>query len=476
MTPSLKRFGVIGAAVLVLGGCATVTRQEAFEGVRADVGERSDKVVHWRQGTSEDEAVDERVRTLLASELTADAAAQIALLNNPRLQAKYEDLGLAQASLVQAGLLSNPVFDTTLLYQGGSSSPELIDAGISINFLNVLMVPMRKQLAQAEFENAKLRMTAAVMDLEAQVQVAYYRLQADQQRLEMLDEVVQNMRTGHDFARRLHRAGNITDLQFDAERAAYESAKVEVAAAQSAVVADRERLNVLMGLWGSQTQWTVAPRLPELPAEAADVAAVERRAVERSLDLQISRGNIERAARALGITDSTRIISDLELGIAGEREDGKWKTGPSIGVNLPLFDLGQGRHAAAQALMRRSQQEYLATAIEVRSSARRAAYAVESARQRAVYLRDVVVPLRTKVVSETQLHYNAMQLGLPQLLFVQQQQIDAGRRYIDALGEYWLARSGLDQILNGRMVDAGGMMAAGAGAAAMPMQADSGGH
>jgi len=39
---------------------------------------------------------------------------QIALLNNKDLQATYEDLSIAQADLVQAGLLQNPVFGASL--------------------------------------------------------------------------------------------------------------------------------------------------------------------------------------------------------------------------------------------------------------------------------------------------------------------------------------------------------------------------
>ncbi|MCK7513349.1 MAG: hypothetical protein MZV70_61145 [Desulfobacterales bacterium] len=44
----------------------------------------------------------------MENELTAAGAIQIALLNNARLQARYEELGISQAELIQAGLLKNP--------------------------------------------------------------------------------------------------------------------------------------------------------------------------------------------------------------------------------------------------------------------------------------------------------------------------------------------------------------------------------
>jgi outer membrane protein, heavy metal efflux system len=76
---------------------------------------------------------------------------------------------------------------------------------------------------------------------------------------------------------------------------------------------------------------------------------------------------------------------------------------------------------------------------------------LESARARADRFRTTVLPLRMRIVEQTQLQYNAMQVGPFQLLVAKQQQIDAGAAYIRALRAYWLARTQLDQILNGRL-------------------------
>ncbi len=45
-----------------------------------------------------------RMRRLLASTLSVDAAVQIALLNNKGLQAAYNELGIAEAAMVEASL------------------------------------------------------------------------------------------------------------------------------------------------------------------------------------------------------------------------------------------------------------------------------------------------------------------------------------------------------------------------------------
>ena len=67
---------------------------------------------------------------------------------------------LETAGLVQAGLFSNPAFDAVLGFPIDSGS---IDLRFSIvqDFLSILYRPLRKQIAAAEFEAAKLRVTEA---------------------------------------------------------------------------------------------------------------------------------------------------------------------------------------------------------------------------------------------------------------------------------------------------------------------------
>ena len=62
-----------------------------------------------------------------------------------------------------------------------------------------------------------------------------------------------------------------------------------------------------------------------------------------------------------------------------------------------------------------------------------------------------MLPLRERIVRETQLHYNAMQVGVFELLRAREQQIQAAIAYVDALLDYWLARTDLEQLMSGRV-------------------------
>jgi cobalt-zinc-cadmium efflux system outer membrane protein len=127
-------------------------------------------------------------------------------------------------------------------------------------------------------------------------------------------------------------------------------------------------------------------------------------------------------------------------------------------IPLPLFDQGQARVGRAVAELRRAQQEYYALDVRLRSTAQAVRERVQGAEDRALYYRDILLPLRERIVHETQLQYNAMQLGVIDLLRAREQQIQVAVAYVDTLLDYWLARTELEQLLSGRLPSANGMV------------------
>src|SRR4030065_13626 len=111
-SPTGNKTRVPGGAlsVMVLGGCATCTKDGGFGAVEQIARERIDTDVKWQRDDHQRENARATVTNLLASPLSPDAAVQIALLNNPGLQATYAGLGIAEADLVQAGRMTNPHF------------------------------------------------------------------------------------------------------------------------------------------------------------------------------------------------------------------------------------------------------------------------------------------------------------------------------------------------------------------------------
>ena len=87
-----------------------------------------------------------------------------------------------------------------------------------------------------------------------------------------------------------------------------------------------------------------------------------------------------------------------------------------------------------------------------------------AAHARARHQERVVVPARKRVLEQALLQYNAMQVGIFQLLDAQRAQLDAELAAVEALREYWTAKAAFDALLAGRLVESGGAEAP----AAMP--------
>jgi outer membrane protein, heavy metal efflux system len=445
-----RRAGTVCVLLLLLTGCATVDQRAGFSDVREVVEERSGKRVVWNLGTELDAEAAEEVRRLLSGTLTADEAIQVALLNNRELQALYAELGVAQADVVQAGLLANPVFDGAVFFPV-AGGPAKLELSVAMGFLDMFYRPLRRRVATARFEDAKLQLTGAVLDFAATVRAAFYRHQAEEQRLELLETIVQALTVSFDVTERLYAAGNITDLDRARERALLEEERVQLRAAEVTARQSRAQLNTLMGLWGEETAWHIDRRLPDVPAEPLPVEGLERHALVQSLDLASARQRLVVGGEQLGVSRTTLLIPESSLGAGAEREEGEWKVGPTIELPIPLLNRGQGRIGRAVAELRRAEQEYYALGVRLRSTARLVKERLQGAEDRARYYRDIVLPLRERIVRETQLQYNAMQLGVFELLRVREQQIQAAIAYVDTLLDYWLARTDLEQLLSGRL-------------------------
>lgn len=455
----------------LVGGCANVRPRASFEPVRRDVERRTGHRIRWYRGTAEDAGAGQEVREMLRDHLTVHEAVQVALLNNRRLQGLYEDLGVAQAELVEAGLLSNPVFEGSIRFNRGHRPA--IDLAVVEEFISIFMIPLRRQAAAADVERTKLEVTGRVMDLARRVTVEFYRHQGALQMLRMRRSVVDATEASYRMSERLRDAGNATRLSVLQQRALHEQAKLDLSAAELTVEESRERLNRLMGLWGPDVGWKVASRLPDIPSEGLDLERVEQRAIENSVDLAMARRGLEATAGRVGITDVESVLPELVVGAEAEREpDLQWEVGPALSLPLPLFDQGQPERAAARGEFRRLWENYTALAVEVRSAVRAARHRLMVARRRVRYYQRVVVPLQKQILRQTQRRYNGMFLGVFQLLQAKQQEIRTRRRSIEELRNYWIARTELEQILAGRLVEGSGVSVSTGG----PIDRSAGGH
>lgn len=415
------------------------------------------------------EATARDVSSLLQQELTLDNAMKIALLNNPQLRAELAGLGIARGQLIQASMIPTLDYELAVMFPQGAEHPNKWEVGASLDLTQLILRGPRSDTAQAGLDAARIRAAAAALDLGYRVRLAYYDVQAAEQQLELYRTAMQAFGASYDAARELRRAGNAIELDVATEQTAYEGARIAVAEAEADLIDARERLNIQLGLFGRNIEWHVGERLPEPATSLGDLNKLETRAIEASLELAETRALVLALARQVGVTKLAGILPDLSAGVSAERHDGIWFVGPQVHGTVPLFDRLQGLRSAQEAELEGLRERYQANAIEIRATLRAARDRALSAQARVEQYRDTVLPLRERVVQQTLLQYNAMQIGVFQLLQARRDQLEAARNYVATLHEYWRSRAALEQILAGRLVASLGVMSrAPARSSAMP--------
>ena len=448
------------ALALVTSACASTSPKEAYDASSISIEDRLGKKVHWKQGTDEDQQVEQRVHALLQQPINGDVAVQIALVNNPGLQATFEELRIAQADLVQAGLLKNPAFGVAVLFPVKQTEDHhaITDIQLDVvgNFLDVFLIPARKRIAAAALESAKLRVGSAAIMLAYDVESAFYTAQGAEQILAMRRAVLEAGDAAVEVARNQHDAGNISDLDLANEESVYEQLRLDAARAEAEVLGAREALTRLMGVFGPDTEWKLAPKLPELPKTDPPLEHLESAAIARRFDLAAIREDMRSIAETIALVKNGRWIA-ANVGAGVERtHEGPIIAGPKGSIELPIFDQKQAVIARLEGMLHQAKARETELAISIRSEVRTARARVIFARTLVERYVTVLVPLRQRVVELSQQQYDAMLLSVYQLLVAKQNEINAYRELIEAARDYWIARADLDRATGGRMPETKG--------------------
>ncbi len=447
----MRLHAILPAVALLAAGCATP--KGSLERVQGTVAERSGKQVHWNRGGPEDAQIEQGVQTLLRRQLTAGSAVQVALLNNRELQARFEEVGIAQAEVIQAGLMTNPNFSASFRFPNRPPSGTNIEYSLAQNFLELLVLPLRKRIANAQLAQTEIRIADEVLKLAAEVKIAFYTVQARQQLLDRLRVISETNETAAEFTKRLHDAGNTSDLELANQQGSYEQSRLEVAQTELQVRRDRERLNRLMGVWGPNTNWTVGDHLPELPGSEGSLQHLESRAIAQRLDLQAARMQLDLVGQSLALRTKMRYVpAEIRIGVDTEKEpDGQRVTGPTLDLELPIFNQGQGEIAKLTAQYRQSQREMEAMAVNIRSEVREARDQLIAARELTSYIGKRLLPTQQQALNLTLQQYNFMLKGAYDLLLAKQNEVAAERSYIEAWRDYWTARAELEHAVGGNL-------------------------
>ena len=439
----------VAVAVLLLSGCATVSSDGGLGGVARISQERLGPAADGMRLLRSDEdarALQALIAKKLEQPINPDDAIQIALLNNRSLQATYWSLGVAEADLVQAGRLHNPVLDFKRTREGGEVG---IERTLTFNLIGALTTPLASRLEARRYEETRLLVAQEALKVAADTRIAWVEAVAAVQSAAYASQILDSAAASAELAGRMRKAGNWSQLDLAREQAYHAQAKADASHAAIAVVAAREKLVRLLGLnseQAAQLAERLPDHLPDLPEAPRTLADVEQTALTRRLDIQAAKLETVHTADALGLTRSTRFINVLDLGAVRNSSGGRSAPGYELSLEVPLFDWGDARVARAEASYMQAVHRLSAVAVNARSEAREQYAAYRASYDLARHYRDEVIPVRKQISDQTLLRYNGMLMSVFELLADAREQAAAVNGYIGALKDFWLAHSQLEAV------------------------------
>ncbi|AAK89434.1 copper resistance protein [Agrobacterium tumefaciens] len=467
-----SKLAAILSLPLFLSGCVSAaqyaSRDAGFTTVSAKTSEATGKQTAWVQNRAEARATEARVKTLMAASKTLDVetAVQVALLNNKGLQAAYADLGESAATAWQSTLLVNPSIGLGLTGIGtpGLRAYKTIEGVLTSNILALATLKKNVEIADTGFRKAQLGAALKTLQLAADTRRAWISAVAASENVGQLAQAQTAAAAASELATKLGESGAMNKEGQAREQVFYAELTGQIAKARLEARLAREELTRLMGLWGSDIQYSIPNRLPSLPRVLAQRDTIEAEALQRRVDLQMAKLDLEATARSFKLTEATRYVTDLTLrsGFETERERDedrikKRTTGRAeLEFVIPIFDSGQARMRESELAYMRAANLLAEKAVNVRSQARSAYQAYRSTYDIALHYRNSVVPLRNRIEEESMRTYNGMLTNTFELLADSREKVNSNLLAIDAKRDFWLAEAGLAPAIYGGGAGAAG--------------------
>lgn len=294
-----------------------------------------------------------------ANGISEDEAVSIALYNNAQYQAELSTIAIAQADLIDAGVVSNPLL--RYLLPGGGLN---VSGYINFGFDFLLQRPKRIAFAQSEIDRIAENMIQRGYTVIRDVQTSFADFQLAKDRAAILAE---NARIRGEIARLTNvrfRLGEINELEASVSRADSAAGVDEFIKASLDTILRSNRLNTLLGYLPDTT---VSYKTTPVNFLMQRVSQPEflKLAYENQPELRSARLAINSAGNKIG-WERSRIVNFMaSIGFNHVNGKGGPKAlpnafQPGIQMELPVLNRNQGKIARARAELEQASYNYVA--------------------------------------------------------------------------------------------------------------------
>ena len=195
----------------------------------------------------------------------------------------------------------------------------------------------------------------------------------------------------------------------------------------------------------------MAPLAADLPQVDPDGTDFERIALEQRFDLAASRAAIDLLEGTLKLQKKTRLLpAGVRVGVHSEKEEVRI-TGPSLQLQLPIFNPGRAESARVEAMYLQAQRLFEDRAVRARAEVREKRDQLLGARELVRHHEGIAGPRKKRIVEMMRGYYNMMLKGADDILRARRDEVEGEAALIDARRSYWVARTELTLALGGSL-------------------------
>ncbi len=446
-----RRMTVLASSLLCLSACVSYDLPQGMQRAAQDTAGFSADKLSLATTDAQRQQRAALTQQLLSARVGQKQAVDLLLVNSPAFQSLLAQHWALASATAQSGRISNPTVALERIVTGSETE---LNGLLTFGLLDLLTLPQRADIARLKLAQAQIRLSAEVVDQVTLVRQAWVRAVSARAALHYAQQVAEAAQASDELAARMQAAGNFNALTRSKHRMFHLQSQMQLAAAQQQTLTRTEELVRLLGLDTTQAaQLQLPDRLPDIPDQALDVQAAATQAAQQRLDIRMAKAELETAARAQGLTGITSRL-DVELTVIGGTVSSSGsrtrRSGAEISVKLPLFDAGDMQRAQMNAQTLAAANRLQATAVEAASSLRETHSAYLTAFGMARQFKEELLPLRQRIADENLLRYNAMQIGVFDLLADAAEQSATVSAAMEAQQQFWLSEAALQSTLTGR--------------------------
>lgn len=372
--------------------------------------------------------------------LVLPQALSLALLKNPELSAFSQEIRVAEAIKLQAGLLPNPTFDASASNFGNSAYQGFDGESVSLELSQLIELGgkraarikaagLTQELAGWDYETKR-------MDVMTQVAQAFIQVLAAQESLSLakdLQKVADKMTAA---VAALFEAGNVAAVEKIKAQVMQSTTKIELMRAEKNLEMARYSL---AAIWGSSQPLfeSVAGDIKEIKA----LPTLSFLSEQLQLNPDLARWTEEISQRhALLELEESKAIPDVTvtLGVNNNLIPDEYAMLASISIPLPLFDRNQGNISAAQYRVNKAEYERRSRQLTIETALNTTYQKLQIAYEEVNTLKEVVIPSADRAHKISKQGYQLGKFNLLNLLDAQRTLFRVQSQYLRALTNYHL--------------------------------------